>query len=75
MTPAVADLGITPRTGLWGGGGGGGGEGRGRGRLVWRGSVPLASKGVWGSAVGSPVGVWGGAPEAFTLYALNPAKN
>ena len=37
--------------------------------------LPLASKGVWRSAVSSLIGVWGGAPEAFTLYASNPAKN
>ena len=36
---------------------------------------PLASKGVRGSAVSSPIGAWGGAPEAFTFFASNPAKN
>ena len=36
---------------------------------------PLASKGVWGSAVTSSIGAWGGAPEAFTFFASNPAKN
>ena len=60
------------RNGAMGGGGGGGGEavgwGGGRGARVH----PLASKGVWGSTVSSPIGVWGGAPEAFTS---NPDKN
>ena len=34
----------------------------------WRGLHPLPlSKGVWGSAVSSPIGVWGGAPEALQV--------
>ena len=56
--------------GLWGGGGGAVGWKGGRGRGVH----PLASKGVWGSAVSSPIGAWGGAPEAFTFFASNHAK-
>ena len=52
----------------------------GGGRLVGGaaggGVQPLASKrGVWGSAVSSPIGAWGGAPEAFTFFASNHAKN
>ena len=38
------------------------------------GAHPLTSKGVWGSAVSSPIGAWGGAPEAFTFFASKPLK-
>ena len=48
----------------------GGGEGR-----PGAGVHLLASKGIWGSAVSFPIGAWGGAPEAFTFFASNPAKN
>ena len=73
---------------LGGGGGGGGGGGVqgvptfSTGWLFYYGvstrhsrprHLPLVSKlRVRGSAV---IGVWGRAPEAFTLYASNPAKN
>ena len=83
--------GVRPNTNGGGGGGAGGGGCRGSPHSLLDGSfttafppgtlvylrprhLPLASKGVW-SAVSSLIGVWGGAPEAFTLYALNPAKN
>ena len=39
------------------------------------GAHPLTSKGVWGSAVSSPIGAWGGAPEAFTFFASKPLKS
>ena len=49
------------------------------GAVGWRdgrgwGVHPLASKGVWGSAVSSPIGAWGSAPEAFTFFASNHAE-
>ena len=67
-----------------GGGGGGGGVGpdEGEGRR-WAGlpgegaggGAPLPpSKGVWGSAVSSHIGVWGGAPEANAI-ALKDSEN
>ena len=38
-------------------------------RIRYRGSVTL-QLGVWGSAASSPIGVWGGAPEAISLFML-----
>ena len=39
------------------------------------GGGPPRQQGVCVSAVSSHMGTWGGAPEAFTLYSSNPAKN
>ena len=46
-----------------------------RGGRVQKGGTLLASWGLWGSAVSSPIGVWGGAPEDNAFFKLNTLHN
>ena len=65
-----------------GGGGGTGGCGKGWGEIVGgaapgrvrEGGTPLAPLRGMGSAVSSPIGVWGGAPEANAFCVETPPK-
>ena len=46
-----------------------------QGICVREGGTPLPSKGVWGSAVSSTIGAWGGAPEANALCIQKNSEN